>query len=234
MKSTNFLIAIVITALLVAVTAAAAEPRQRLISVTGEGRVEAAPDMATIRLGVTKEAKEAGVAMAAVNDAVSAILARLTGMGIDPRDIQTQRLTLNPLWSGSSSSGAPRNTITGFSASNIVMVRVRDLDGLGPVLDAVIAGGANEFNGLRFGVEEPEPLVKQARRAAVADAMARAGVLAEAAGLELGPVQSITEHGGRPEPVMMDMAAARGTGAAVAPGELTVSASVAMVFAIAD
>ncbi len=115
------------------------------------------------------------------------------------------------------------------------MVRVRDLAALGGILDTVIADGANDFNGLRFGLQDPAPLMDEARRRAVDDAMARAALLAGAAGVTLGPVLSIDDQGGsRPMP-MAEMAMRMSAGAApVAAGELTLTANVAMVFAIAE
>lgn len=236
MKQGSFLIGLILSAALAALaTAASAEDTRRTISVTGEGSVEAAPDMATIRLGVTNQDTEARAAMDATSDAVAAILARLDELGLERRDMQTQRLTLNPVWSQRPDGEGRRvNEITGFSASNIVMVRVRALEDLGRILDAVIADGANEFNGLRFDVQQPGPLVEKARRAAVRDATVKAQTLAEAAGVPLGPVLSISEHGGRPQPVMMEMAAARGADMPVASGEVSVQAQVSMVFAIGE
>lgn len=214
--------------------AAMAETPLRQISVTGEGHVETVPDMATITLGVTNEATEAGDAMAATSEAVQRVLDRLSSLGIADRDVQTQRFSLNPVWSNSSSSQNDRRKITGFVASNMVMVRVRDMDALGAVLDSVIADGANDFNGLQLSVQEPDPLVKKAKQAAVADAMANAALLADAAGVTLGPVISMTQQGGGRPVQMMEMAAARGGSAPIAGGEVTISASVSMVFAIAD
>lgn len=212
---------------------ARAEQFQRQITVTGEGSVAVVPDMATINLGVTHQAKEAGAAMAATSAATAGILHRLAALGVDPRDMQTSSLSLNPVWSNrsASSSGAP--AITGFEAGNSVHVRVRDLSGLGGILDAVIADGANNFNGLRFSVQDSDPLMALARQKAVADAIAKAQLLTAAAGVTLGPVQSIAEHGGG-RPVMMEMSAARGGDVPIAAGEVSVSASVSMVFAIAD
>ncbi|MCB1313635.1 MAG: SIMPL domain-containing protein [Sedimentitalea sp.] len=207
-------------------------PRQ--ITVTGEGRVEAAPDMATISLGVTHENEQAKLAMEATSDAVARILERIAAMGVAPRDMQTRALSLSPVWSERTASDGNRARITGFVASNTVMVRVRDLASLGRILDAVIEDGANDFNGLQFDVQNPEPLMDEARRAAVADAMARAALLAEAAGVTLGPVQSISEQGGmRPMGAMMDMAM-RESGVPIAAGEVSVEAMVSMVFAIAQ
>lgn len=215
--------------------AAMAEDAMRQISVNGQGQIDAAPDMATLSLGVTNEADTAATAMSQTSDAVSRILARLTEMGLDQRDIQTQSLTLNPVWSNRDRSQPQRARITGYVASNIVMVRVRDLDGLGNVLDAVVADGANEFNGLSFGLQDPDALADEARKQAVADARAKAGLLADAAGVSLGQVVSIMDQsGGRPVFRAMEMAAARDGGMPVASGEVTVDASVSMVFAIAD
>ena len=213
-----------------------AETAGRQISVTGEGRVDAQPDMATVSLGVTNEAAEAQDAMAQTSEAVARILKRLGDMGIETRDVQTQRLSLNPVWSNRSSSGSGRAEITGFSASNTVLVRVRDLDHLGSVLDSVISDGANDLNGLSFGVQKPDPLQDEARTRAVKDAMAKAQLLADAAGITLGPVVSISEHGGGggPRPMMMEMAAARDASVPVAAGEVSLAASVSMVFEIAD
>lgn len=211
-----------------------AEDAPRQISVTGEGQVETAPDMALITLGVTHEAPEARAAMRATSEAVAQVLRDLAAQGIASRDLQTRQLSLTPVWSnrGSSTGAAPR--ITGFEASNTVLVRVRDLAALGGILDKVIESGANDFNGLQFSVQEPDPLMDEARRRAVADAMARARLLAEAAGVRLGPVLTISDHGGgRPMP-MAEMAMRDGGGVPVAAGEVTLSASVSMVFAIAE
>lgn len=204
---------------------------QRQISVIGEGRVDAAPDMATITIGVTNEAKSARVAMAETSAAVSRVLTRLDSLGLASRDLQTRNVTLSPVWSGDRASLGGPNRITGFVAANTVFVRVRDLASLGNVLDAVIDDGANTFDGLEFSLQEPGPMIDEARRRAVADGMARAALLAEAAGVTLGEVVTISDHGGG-GPVMMEMAAARGGGVPVAAGEVTLNATVSMVFAI--
>lgn len=206
----------------------------RIITTSGTGIVDSAPDMATISLGVTNEAKEAGAAMQATSDAVRDILARLEAAGIEARDVQTENLSLQPLWLRSNNNETPPR-ITGFVARNSLNIRVRDLTKLGGILDQVVQDGANTFNGLRFSIAEPEPLIAVARAAAVKDAIMRATQLAEAAGVTLGPIQSISEQGGRPQPVMMEMASARmASDVPVAAGEVSLSAQVTIVFAIAD
>ncbi|MCP5036981.1 MAG: SIMPL domain-containing protein [Rhodobacteraceae bacterium] len=213
---------------------AMAEEASRTISVTGQGQVEAKPDMATITLGTTSQARQAGEALAEVSAVTARVFTRLEAAGIAPRDMQTSNLNLHPLFSSRSSSSNEPPKITGFSASNMITIRVRDLASLGRILDQVAEDGANEFNGLRFGLQVPEPLQEEARVAAVKDGMARAALLAEAAGVELGPVLTISDGGGGGAPVMMARGAASFEAMPVASGELSISASVNMVFAIGE
>ncbi len=231
MKKVAFLAAIL------AVTAASfAHAEERRISVDATGVVQAEPDMATITLGVTNEDKQASNAMQATSDAVAQILKRLDDMGVEARDVQTRDLSLSPVWSGRNVSNNDRPEISGFVASNRVLVRVRDLTQLGTIMDAVIRDGANDFGGLSFGVQDPSPLRAQARAKAVAEATAKAEQLAQAANVTLGPVQQISEQAGGIRPVAqmraMDMAEAGSV--PVAGGEVSVSVNVTMEFGIAD
>lgn len=207
----------------------------RLISTSGTGAVEAAPDMATITLGVTQEARLATEAMDAGSAAARAVLTRVEQAGIAPRDVQTSDVSLQPVWSRDSVSNNTTPRVTGYVARNTLSIRVRDLDTLGAILDAVVQEGANTFNGLRFSLQNPEPVIAEARAAAVKDAMARAEQLAAAAGVTLGAVRSISESGGRFRPEMMEMAAARvAADVPIAAGELSMTAQVSMVFEIAE
>jgi uncharacterized protein len=199
------------------------------ITVTGEGRVDAAPDMATVSLGVVTEGTTAAEAMAANTIQLAAVLEQLKMGGIEDRDIQTSGLSLNPNWQQTEADPTPR--IMGYQASNMLTVRVRKLDQLGAVLDKTISDGANSFNGLSFGLSDPEPAMNEARKRAVADAQGRARLLTQAAGLTLGPVVSISEGGGfgGPQP-MYRMDAAAASPVPVAAGEVSTVASVTMVF----
>ncbi len=207
---------------------AAAQTQGPVLSVSGEGQVAVAPDMAVISLGVVHVDKTAGAAMAKVSDDARALLDVLTAQGIEARDIQTSQLSINPVWKGDGSS--PR-TITGFEARNAVTVRVRALDGLGAVLDQVLDAGTNTFGGLRFELQDPSAAQAEAREAAVKDAMHKAAQLSAAAGTQLGDVLSISEGSNAPRPEMF--AAARSADVPVAAGELVVSVRVAMTFALA-
>ena len=202
------------------------------LTVTGEGEAVAVPDMATVSLGVSAQNPDPGAAMNEASEVAGAILARLDAMGIAERDRQTSDVGLQPIWN-SHDSDRPRE-ITGYEASNRLTVRVRDLDQLGAVLGAVTEDGANRLSGLSFGLQDPDPVSEAARRDAVADAMERAKVLAEAAGVTLGPVLSISESGGGYAPSPMPMMEARVAAAPIAAGESTINARVTMVFELAD
>lgn len=201
------------------------------LTVTGEGAVETVPDMALVSLGVTTEGKTAAEAMTANSDGLAAVLAQLTSLGIKPEDMQTSALSLNPNWTGHD-TGSP--VISGYMASNMVTLRLRDLDGLGSLLDATIAGGANTLNGISFEVSEPKPLLDAARAEAVADAKARAEVLATAAGVKLGAIETIAEggSGGGGGPMFKSMAAE--SAVPIAAGEVVMSASVTITWQIAE
>lgn len=202
------------------------------ITVTGEGRVEAAPDMATITVGVSTSADTAGAALSTNSKAVAAVLAQLQDAGIAPRDMQTSGLSLGPQYDHSASSG--QAAITGYAASNIVTVRVRALERLGGVLDDLVGAGANQFHGLGFGLQDPQPAADEARRRAVGEARRKAQLYAEAAGVTLGRVISITEqtvHDG-PGPVLMRSAAAE-SAVPIAEGELAMTAQVNVVYELA-
>lgn len=221
--------------LLLAVPAAVAQPLSESgpqIIVSGEGAVDLAPDMATIRLGVTSEAKTAAAALSANSAAMAEVLAFLTAEGIAGRDVQTSGLSLTPR-QDDYRSGSAEPAVVGFVARNGVAVRVRDLARLGGLLDAVVAQGANRFDGLEFGLADPSEALAEARRRAVADARLKAETLAGAAGLGLGPVVTIADQSGHVQPMEMRMAAASMDGVPIAAGEVSVRASVTITWALA-
>lgn len=227
-KISSFLAAV---ALVASVLPVLAETKGQ-ITVTGEGRVFAVPDMAVITMGASAEAETAKGAMDQTSDITAAILDRLTDAQVDLRDIQTSDLSLSPLWSNRASSDS-RPQIDGYQASNRVTVRVRDLDALGDILDAVLSDGANQLGGLQFTVSDPAPLLNDARVRAVADARARAALLADAAGVDLGALISLSEGGAHaPQPMMMSMARASDEGIPTAQGETELRADVTLVYEI--
>ncbi len=227
------IIAILLT-LVIAWPSVAQETTQfRQITVTGHGAVEAVPDMATITMGVVSQGKTGAQAMAGNSKDLAAMMEKLKSAGIAPRDMQTSNLSLSPRWDNRSYSNGRDPEIVGFVAQNTVTVRIRDLERLGEILDAVVQNGANSFRGLDFGLQHPRPAQDQARMRAVEDAIAKAKLLTTAAGVELGDIVSISESAsGRPNPIRMnDMAMSR-SAVPVEAGEVSIGASVTIVFNI--
>jgi uncharacterized protein YggE len=222
------------TCAVLSLLAAAPAWAEATMTVSGVGEVAAAPDMATISLGVTTEGMEAADAMRRNSEAMTAVLAAVATAGVAERDVQTSALSLSPRWEPPRpNETAPR--VSGFVASNMVTVAVRDLGALGGVLDAVLDEGANTLHGLSFGVADDAELKDAARRAAVADATRKARVLAEAAGVTLGPVAEIVEGGGFGGPIAnARMEMAMDGAPPVAPGELSLQATVTMTWTIGE
>lgn len=204
-----------------------------VISVTGEGEARIAPDMATISLGVTTQAKTAAEAMSQNSTRQQAVIDALKANKIEDKDIQTSGLMLTPL-SDYAEGKAP--TITGYQASNMVTVAVHDLTQLGIVLDGIVTAGANEMNGITFTRQDSSSAQDAARTDAVHDAQHRAEVMAKAAGLTLGPILSMGEPqvSTGPEPVMMRAAmdAKMGGSVPVESGQLSVLANVSVTYAL--
>ena len=224
----RFVFSLVIWSVLTGWAWAGEEPAA-VLSVSGTGEVAAVPDMAVIALGVVHVDKTAGAAMAKVGADARALIGVLEAEGVAARDMQTAQLNVGPVWDNRSSG--PR-TITGFEARTTVTVRIRDLSGLGAVLDKVLEAGANTFNGLSFQLEDPSAAEAEARAAAVRDAKEKAQQLSDAAGVTLGPVLALSEGGagGGPRP---ELFAARAADVPVAAGEVTIRAQVSMRFSIA-
>lgn len=211
------------------VSAVSAQERPGLLNVTGEARIPALPDMATIRLGVVTEDRSADRALTANSDRMRAVLGQMEALGIAPRDLQTSDLSLNPIYEPGQDFRGQARRIVGYRAQNSLTVRVRDLSRLGEVLDAGVSDGANQFGGLVFGLQAPDLVEKSAREAAMRDALDRAETLAGAAGVSLGPIRTISEQGGFRGPQMMRAEMAMADSAVpVASGELTVTASVSL------
>lgn len=212
---------------------AAAGEAPRQIVASGEGRAEMVPDMVTISVGVSHQDPSAKAAMAKTSEAMARVIARLRDAEIEARDLQTDQLSLDPVWKHSSDSDeVPR--VVGFTARNSLSIRLRAPERLGPVLDLVIEDGANTLGGIRFGLQEPQAARDAALRDAISSARAKAELMAEAAGVRLGALTLVTEqsgYGGGPQP-MMETAMLR-AGPPVAAGEVSISANVTLRYDIA-
>jgi len=191
-----------------------AQAVDRLVTVGGEATIAVAPDTAIIRIGVTSQGKNAREASEANARQITAVLAAIKASGIDDRDIQTSRLSLQPQYDPNKSGTA---RLTGFQVTNQLTVRIHDIGKLPDILDRAIAAGANEMSGIEFAVSQQSRLLDQARAEAVADARRKAELYAQAAGAKLGRVLQIADESApAPRPLVQAM---RAGAVPVAPGE---------------
>jgi uncharacterized protein len=178
----------------------------RWVEVSGEGSISAAPDFAEVTLGVTGTGKKAGDAVAANAQAANALVALIKTEGVAPADIQTSTVSVSPMFSQPSPNQQTAPTVTGYSVSNNVSVRVRDLPRLGALLDKAVTAGANSIYGIGFGHNNLSALLDKARPLAVADARRKAEIYAAAGGGRIGRLMVLTEEGGRQPPMAFSRA----------------------------
>jgi uncharacterized protein YggE len=211
---------------------AEAQPPLRTISVTGLGEVSLSPDIAFIYLGVHTEDASASEAVAANNTQTQEVIEALQNFGIDAKDIRTTNFSIWPS-QNYGPDGLPLDTR--YVVDNTVYVTVRDLTMLGELLDVVIGAGVNTVNSITFDVADKQESLKEARAAAIQDAQERARELADAAGVELGQVQSISFYDSVPYPIFDGKGGGGGAMEAavpIQPGQLTLTVTVSMAYEI--
>lgn len=202
-----------------------------LLSVSAQAESKRVPDVATMSTGVVTQAADANTAMRQNAEQMAKVVAAIKAAGVAERDIQTSGISLNPQYRYAENQPP---TITGYQASNTVNLKVRDIGKLGKVLDTLVAQGANQVNGPSFEVDKPDEAYDEARLSALKKAEARAKTYADAMGLRVRRIVSISEGAGfqPPMPMMrmqaMDAMASKET--SVSPGETTLSANLDVVF----
>lgn len=162
------------------------QPAQQ-ITVSGTGTVTTTPDRANFSFGVSTDKQTAKNAIAATSRKMLRVLNALEAAGVQARDIQTQQISVWPNYVNS--------TFVGFTASNSVVVKIRNLDAAGPVIDAAVGAGATSVWGPELFRSDQQQIARNALRDAVSDARAKAQALAAASGSSVGRIVSVIEHG---------------------------------------
>ena len=201
------------------------------LDVSATGEVSRVPDIAIISAGVMTRSASATAAISENAARMERVRAALKSAGIPDRDIQTSNISLNPEYRYQENQ-PPQ--LVGYTASNTVNVRFRDIRNTGRILDALVAQGANQINGPNLTIDKPEAALDEARAKAVAVGRARAELYARALGMRVVRLLSVSEGGGYsvPPPMVM-MRAERGSAAAdtkIDPGEQQLQVTVAMSF----
>lgn len=168
------------------------------ITITGEGKVTAIPDIAQISLGLRTESKTVAVAQRENTDKMNNIISTLGKLGVDKEDIKTSNYNIFPRYDYIRDKG---QILRGYEVSQSVIVKIRNLESVGEVIEAVGSLGANNVSGLNFTIDEPEELRQQARIKALENATEKAKTLAKVAGVKIGKLVSFNEGGGAPPPV---------------------------------
>ena len=207
----------------------------RVISVSGIGEVKTRPDMATVSTGVVTEAATAKDALAKNNAAMAAVIAALKNAGVAEDDIQTSNFAISPKYPPYQPNQTTAPRIVGYTVMNQVTAAVKNLKNLGSILDTLVQAGSNQINGISFDVDEPKPMLDDARKKAVADARAKAELYAAAAGVSLGRVVQISESSAvePPQPMYrLARAPAAAESVPIAAGQQTVTANVSIIYEI--
>ncbi len=205
------------------------------LNLSAYGEVRATPDKATITMGVQTQAPTAAEAMAQNAARMTRVVEALRRAGVAEKDVQTTSIDLNAQYEYKENQ-PPR--LTGYQAVNQVSVTINDLARLGPSIDAVVSAGANQINGIGFGIKDPHAAEDAARLAAVKALEAKAELYAGATGYHIARLVTLSEGGGyvpsppRPMP-MYAMAKADVASTPVAAGELSVRVDVTGLYELA-
>ncbi|MEM9839478.1 MAG: SIMPL domain-containing protein [Pseudomonadota bacterium] len=209
-------------------------PQVRSINVTGEAEAKAVPDIAMLNFSVRGRAVTSSDAFGEVSTSMNAVISVLKERGIEARDLQTNQISLNPVYFRDDKGRSDRNKIIAYEAYQGLTVRLRTIGEAGATIDAAVEAGANELNSFRMAIDDPKGLRDEARIAAVEDARAKAEAMAKAAGAKLGDVISLNTYndGARPQPMAIRAMAMESAdaGPSIEAGEQTVRVTVNAVF----
>lgn len=215
-------------------TQAAEQPARPTLSVEGTGEANAAPDQATVAIGITTHAADAAKAQNDNAWTAAQIQNAIAALGIDAKDIQTQNYSFRPTYRTEENR---RGEINGYTVDNTVLVCVRDIKLTGKVVDAALSHGANEISSLSFTASDARALRKEALKNAIADARDKADIIAQGLGKRIVGIQTVSENTGYPETrryVGNMMLAAKDAATPIQPGSLTLTANVHIDFLLSD
>lgn len=216
---------------------AADAPQRPVLSVDGAGQAEAAPDMATVVLGVTTHARDAATAQNDNAHTAGMIQQSVRALGIPAKDIQTTNYTFRPTYRTEENH---QNEISGYTVDNSIVVTVKDIKQTGKVIDAALKSGANTVSSLSFGATDTKAVREAALQKACADARTKANVIAKSLGCRIVGIQNVTESTGDlgvrryNAPMLMAMKAGNSADTPIEAGTLTMQANVHIDFILAN
>ena len=173
------------------------------ITIAGEGKVTAIPDIAQITMGLETERTGVEDAQRENTEKMNKIISTMGDLGIAKEDIKTTNYSIYPRYDYLENRG---QILRGYVVSQSVTVKIRNLEKVGDVIEAAGGLGANQVGGLNFTIDEPEDLRQQARIKALENATEKAESLAATAGVKIGKLVSFSESAGYEYPVYRDLA----------------------------
>jgi uncharacterized protein YggE len=211
--------------------------QQEGISVSGEGKVTVTPDVATVSLGIEAQAATVGEAQSEASSAMDRVVNALANNGVADKDIQTQYFNISQVtrWD----ANTQQQITIGYSVTNTVAAKIRELDKVGTIIDAVAAAGGDytRVNNISFSIDDPTIYQKEARDEAMANAQSKAEQLANLSGVKLGPPTYISESSTIPVPIYQSAtteapAPTPAPTTPITPGQLDVTVDVQVVYSI--
>lgn len=208
------------------------------IVVTGRARAETPPDFASVEIGIEAKGATPAAALDGSSNVARALIGLSAGFGVGESDIGTTAVTLTQaVREVRQPDGSTTEKPDGYRAANSVRVRLSDMGKLGELMRKALDAGANRIEGVAFGLKDPNAAEASVQVAAMKDAMAQAGRLAEAAGVKLGPpllIQTTPQGGGVPMAMAAPPMRSKRSGVPVplAAGTIETSAEVSASFAI--
>ncbi|MFC1990759.1 SIMPL domain-containing protein [Chloroflexota bacterium] len=213
--------------------------QQEGIWVNGRGEVFAVPDIATLRLGIETQETTVATAQSQAIEAMDRVIAALKNNGVAEKDIQTQYFNIHKVtrWD----KDREQEVVIGYRVTNMVTAKIRELDKVGAIIDAVaVAGGdLTRIDSIGFSVDDPSDYYGEARQKAMADAKAKAEQMAELAGVKLGKPTYISGSAQIPSPIFRQDFYEKAAGAPametpISPGEMEITLNVQVAYAILD
>ncbi len=215
---------------------------ERSFTVSGEGKVVAVPDIAQLSIGVlTEGGKNLAELQKQNTEKINRIISYLKEQGIDQKDIKTEYYNISPRYQyfscpsvplGLEFRPCPPSEIIGYSISQSVSVKVRDLDKTGGIISGVVEQGANTVSGPNFTIDDPVALQNEVREEAIKQAREKAKSIAKAGGFRLGKLISIQEGFFSPYPVPFALEGLGSAGPSIEPGFQEIVVNVTLIYEI--
>jgi uncharacterized protein YggE len=207
--------------------------------VTAEGKVNAAPDIALLEVGVEVQKEDVAQAQQQAAQSMSAVMSAIKANGIADKDIQTSQYSIYPVRNWDDKKN--QEYLVGYRVTNTVTVKIRKIEDAGSIIDAVTSAAGDDvrINNISFTIDDPTPFYKEAREKAVKYAMEKASQIASTSGIKLGKPIYISESTPFYQPIVSNFAKGMDMAPAAAPaptdisgGQLEVSVSIQIVYEI--